>query len=567
MTQQTSPFLEGKFGWALGESNWNLGMDDNLLKFSYMFDKNIDGIVSSLPAAVNGTAYFNTTDNRIHYVVNGSYSSTPVPQWFLITLRATGVVYQFNGTTLDIYRVDSDKINYQPEGVASETRTVDDKFRDFGPTVLDFMTDAEKADARSGTPVLNHAGAFNKLITAMGSVPGRSINPGLSYRLDSNVIGTTATVLEFDVDATFVGTGIFFGMQTVYNKTSDTRRNISGAPNAGTIQAVSEYLRLTNTSTEPGYGHRQDYIHTGTLASGFSLGKGNVCVWQSIVNGASGQAQWTVATTPTNASGGSWGVVCEEMNIMNRGPDTGYQKRRGVNVRWSGGIQIVPEADDLAGGTGNICRNSLFAFCTAHSVNLNDLGLTVKTYNGLLVEQDSIAPAGRGALFSGDTSTVLASRPFAAIEIDQLWTAGIEFQGATFTNNVAIDLGATHKINWGNLGTSINSVAGSIRFDSAVSTNVEVNPGGITAARFSYVATAVNFLNMFGNIAGAAPNIGAAGADANIDIQISPKGTGVLNYNKAAVAATTPANFTATHMVDIKLNGVAYKIPARVAAW
>lgn len=100
MTQQTSPFLEGKFGWVLGESNWNLGMDENLLKFSYMFDRNIDGIVSSLPAVVNGTAYFNTTDNRIYFAVGGSYTSTPTPKWFIVTLRSSGIQYQFNGTTL-----------------------------------------------------------------------------------------------------------------------------------------------------------------------------------------------------------------------------------------------------------------------------------------------------------------------------------------------------------------------------------------------------------------------------------------------------------------------------------
>lgn len=100
MTQQTSPFLEGKYGWALGESNWNLGMDENLLKFSYMFDKNIDGIVSSLPAVVNGTAYFNTTDKRIYFAAGGLYTSTPVPKWFIVSLRSTGDFYQFNGTSL-----------------------------------------------------------------------------------------------------------------------------------------------------------------------------------------------------------------------------------------------------------------------------------------------------------------------------------------------------------------------------------------------------------------------------------------------------------------------------------
>ncbi len=98
MTQQTSPFLEGKYGWALGESNWNLGMDDNLLKFSYLFDRNVNGVVSSLPAAVNGQAYFLTTDNRIYYAVGTLFYSTPVPKWFIFSL-ITGEFYQFNGTT------------------------------------------------------------------------------------------------------------------------------------------------------------------------------------------------------------------------------------------------------------------------------------------------------------------------------------------------------------------------------------------------------------------------------------------------------------------------------------
>lgn len=104
MTQQTSPFIEGKFGWALGESNWNLGMDENLLKFSYLFDRNIDGIVASLPAPVNGQAYFNTTDNRIYYVVNGVFSSTPVPKWFEVTLRSTGEIYRFTGAILEVVK-------------------------------------------------------------------------------------------------------------------------------------------------------------------------------------------------------------------------------------------------------------------------------------------------------------------------------------------------------------------------------------------------------------------------------------------------------------------------------
>lgn len=99
MPQKTSPFLEGKWGWNLGEDGWNSGADENWLKFSYMFDRNVDGIVSSLPPAVNGTAYFNTTDNRFYFVVDGTYYSSPCPKWFVFTVRSTGDTYQFNGIT------------------------------------------------------------------------------------------------------------------------------------------------------------------------------------------------------------------------------------------------------------------------------------------------------------------------------------------------------------------------------------------------------------------------------------------------------------------------------------
>lgn len=100
MAQQQSPFLEVAYGWDYGENNWNTGIDQNQLKFSYMFDRNIDGIVASLPSTVNGQAYFLTSDNRIYFAVGGTYYSTPCPKWFVVVLRSTGQTYQFNGSSL-----------------------------------------------------------------------------------------------------------------------------------------------------------------------------------------------------------------------------------------------------------------------------------------------------------------------------------------------------------------------------------------------------------------------------------------------------------------------------------
>lgn len=103
MPQKISPFLEGKFGWEVGESGWNSGMDENLLKFSYLFDRNVDAVVSTLPSnPTNGQAYFLTTDNRLYFRVSGAWYSSPLPKWFKFQLKSTGEVYQFNGYTASL---------------------------------------------------------------------------------------------------------------------------------------------------------------------------------------------------------------------------------------------------------------------------------------------------------------------------------------------------------------------------------------------------------------------------------------------------------------------------------
>lgn len=75
-------------------------MDENLLKFSYLFDRNINNIVSSLPSAVNGEAYYLTTDKRIYFAVGSIWYSTPVPKWFTISIKSDGKTYQFDGVNL-----------------------------------------------------------------------------------------------------------------------------------------------------------------------------------------------------------------------------------------------------------------------------------------------------------------------------------------------------------------------------------------------------------------------------------------------------------------------------------
>lgn len=91
MSQQQAPWLETAYGWTYGENDWNVGMDSNLLKFSVLFDCNVDSIVASLPAAVNGKVHYLTSDNRLYFAVGTTYFSTSLPRWFEFKNRLTEI--------------------------------------------------------------------------------------------------------------------------------------------------------------------------------------------------------------------------------------------------------------------------------------------------------------------------------------------------------------------------------------------------------------------------------------------------------------------------------------------
>lgn len=101
MPAKISPFVGVSYGWDYGEDGWNIGMDENLKKFSFMFDGNLTGIQSTLPSAVSGNAYFRPIDNKVYYCLQaGVWESFDPPKWSEFTIKTTGVKYRFTGTAL-----------------------------------------------------------------------------------------------------------------------------------------------------------------------------------------------------------------------------------------------------------------------------------------------------------------------------------------------------------------------------------------------------------------------------------------------------------------------------------
>jgi hypothetical protein len=78
----------------------------------------------------------------------------------------------------------------------------------------------------------------------------------------------------------------------------------------------------------------------------------------------------------------------------------------------------------------------------------------------------------------------------------------------------------------------------------------------------------VNYVRATGNVASSPPSLSAQGSDTNIDLRLSGKGTGMIDiFGTAATTATAPSSFSATHRVQIKVNGTAYWLPVSSSAW
>jgi len=90
--------------------------------------------------------------------------------------------------------------------------------------------------------------------------------------------------------------------------------------------------------------------------------------------------------------------------------------------------------------------------------------------------------------------------------------------------------------------------------------------GGQEQVRINYTASTTNYIALTGANA-SAPKIYADGSSTNIDLKISPKGSGVVDFGYAASNASSPAAFSANRYLAVKCNGTTYYLPLATVAW
>lgn len=579
MPQQQSPFLEGKYGWNFGEGGWNTGMDENLLKFSFMFDRNVDGIVGSLPGAVNGESYFLTTDNRLYFAVGTTWYSSPTPKWFEFKIKSTGDVYQFNGTNavqvespagvdarldaveltlstlgtaafedvtffatqaeLDVVEAqaqaytddlrtdlsDSNQgaslVAYKQAGAGSVSRTLLDKAREM-PSVVDFGS--------SGDGVTDNNPAFSAANTAGGLtfIPKPSVKYFQSSPINGNAtawlpdpsqtwdqltdggkfnfwrgratsLSTGANIWRFS-DRIFVGGAAskFAGNDTAALDGGTSW--LSDPATAPSYLGVNAGVLFTSEGADPLFPTRNSPYGFVSAVKSSVAGQSVIGMGVAVVNDKSAETAWAYIAEIQRESG-SGNVYGLEIAAKNKGSDGVCTPNTLVSGGPSGvyGVWAAGGGDDAFGG----------------------------------------APANP------------STAALAVLNNTHTWNSGVVFARDALTNGEAMALssegiGGAHALKWYN-------AAGTVTLAIQCSSNdttpwlIDRSNNGFTVQRNSQTlftvngsASAVNGLTVFGSNAGTQPQLVAAGTDTNIDLQLTPKGSGNVRFGTFTASADAP---------------------------
>lgn len=212
----------------------------------------------------------------------------------------------------------------------------------------------------------------------------------------------------------------------------------------GAWDAVGPVVNVSNNGPRPGYGSRLDY-YSRADQHGFDLANADLAVARAPApNGTSYLAHWFVQVSPLDSTH-LWQATIAEMNPVNRGDDPGWTDNLASLPRLTGGLRIVPETG--AFGEPGFGRNVEFGYAVAANGHPNALGEKPATYNGFMIEANSIAANGRGVLAMGASAPAPEKQlPETALEIRAHWRQGLTTVGGEFASGDAIHIGTGQAI-------------------------------------------------------------------------------------------------------------------------
>jgi hypothetical protein len=342
---------------------------------------------------------------------------------------------------------------------------------------------------------------FLNVIAAQGS-PVNYMQIGASS--SGNAIATSAQGSDTNIPLAFIskGTG------AIDLAAGSSGVNIS---NGGTVTAITRTASNTNYTSIPSVAISAPTTAGGVQATAFAN------MFLGTVTIAGGGTGYTVGNVLTVVGGTQSTPAQLTVSTVSSGVITG------VTISASGFYSVLPTNPvSVTGGSGSSATFNL----TAWGVS----ALSITNAGSGYIEQPTITFSGGGGSGAAAYASVGSAATFKSLANLQLATpAGIGFvisdAGAT-TNSYWGAIGSS-----ANSPTIRSFGTGSANIDnqSASSLNFRTN-SGTTQAVISHTASAVNYVQVTGAATGGQPTISPQGSDTNIPLQFNTKGNQAFNF-------------------------------------
>jgi len=437
------------------------------------------------------------------------------------------------------------------------------------------------ASGGSGLQVIATGSQVN-FTTVLGSITGQIPTLSMVNSSDTNVglgivtKGTGAIDLAAGSSGVNISNGGTVTAVTLTNAgtgyTSFPTATIAVPTTAGGVQGVVSFTRMypsgyTISSGGTGYTAGDVLTIVGgtavTTAAQLTVSTVSSGVITAVTVSAA-NSYTALPTNPVSVTGGTGTGATFNLTyslgaattISNAG--SGYIEQPTITFSGGGGsgaaayatVGSVPIIRSLA-GSGASGSSLSFYTPAGESVRINDQGVASSGYVQL---QGASATSGGSYVTSSYQSLYLSATGGQQIAF---FTNG---QGQTRQFNVAHTASAVNYVQVTGATTGNRASISAQGSDSAVGLNYVTKSNGVHAfytnsnslqVAISHVASPVNYIDLKGSIATASPVISTAGSDTNIDLALTPKGTGVVRFG----TYTANMALTVQGYIEIKDSG------------
>lgn len=214
MTALTDPISGLSYGWALGEDNWNTGMDANLVKIGAMLHINVLDFVATPVVTTNGTRYIVTTgsgafagqDNKLAARVAGAWVFYTLPEGCIVYDEDTNLHYKFEGGS---YVLLVDLSAYLTSATAASTylttATAASTYGTIAQAKTEYLVLAasdESTALTTGTSKITFRMPYAFTLTAVRASLSTAQASGSILTVDINDSGTTILSTKLTIDNT-----------------------------------------------------------------------------------------------------------------------------------------------------------------------------------------------------------------------------------------------------------------------------------------------------------------------------------------------------------------------------